>query len=442
MQLFGTAGLAEEPRRVTLARLSAEAARSLAGLGRVAVEGEVVRPRGTGSGAVWLTLRDRTCQVDVRCPARRGGPRRGSERWEPAHGTRVRVTGRIVYSGDRGRLHLAADEVVPVGEGAIEAMIVETRRRLAADGLIDRPRRRIPLLPKVIGVVCGADAAVRADIGSVVASLAPGYPVTYLEVPLSGPGASSSLLWAIEELERDRDVEVIIVTRGGGDPASMLAFSDEELCRKVASCSVPVVTAIGHERDRPLCDEVADLRCATASLAAAAVVPDMERLGAGLDATLSAACGALSARITAAQSLLAQAEPAGALAQRAERASERLFRAASALGLVHPANRLPALSARLSSIAFHEPAAARLSRAGHELAGLHRAVEALSPWGVLGRGFAVVRRGDGTVVRRASGVRQGEELTVQLSQGYLAAVAGGVVDAGASRRRSGARIAR
>ncbi|MGH9104520.1 MAG: exodeoxyribonuclease VII large subunit, partial [Acidimicrobiales bacterium] len=269
----------QEPRRLTLVRLAGEIARSLSGIGRVAVEGEVHRPKASRGGWVYFTLRDRAAQLPVACPARH------ARRCRAVDGERVLVVGALVWGNDRGQLVLEAEEVTPVGEGAVAAMIAEARSRLAADGLLERPRQRLPVLPRVIGVVCGADAAVRGDIESVVAARFPGYPVVFEETTVSGPGAALAIVDALGRLCSRPGVEVVVLARGGGDATALLPWSDEDLCRAVAASALPVVSAIGHEGDRPLCDEVADLRCGTPSLAAGAVVPDR----AGLDARLSGA---------------------------------------------------------------------------------------------------------------------------------------------------------
>ncbi|MDQ3756625.1 MAG: exodeoxyribonuclease VII large subunit, partial [Actinomycetota bacterium] len=236
------------PRRVSLVRLSAEVARATAAIGRVAVEGEVVKP-SQHPGGVYFTLRDRSAQVSVRCPANR------LSRCHVAPGERVLVTGALNWLNDRGQLQLVAEEVAPVGEGAIAALVEQVRARLAADGLLGRPPRPIPRLPRGIGVVCGAEAAVRADIESVVAARFPGYPVLFVETNVSGPGAAEAVTRTLEALDERPDVDVIVLARGGGDAAQMLPFSDELLCRAIAAARTPVVSAIGHDGDRPLCDE-------------------------------------------------------------------------------------------------------------------------------------------------------------------------------------------
>jgi exodeoxyribonuclease VII large subunit len=276
---------------VTLIRLAGEIARALGGVGRVAVEGEVYRPTTSRGGWVFFTLRDRAAQLDVKVPS--GKVRRS----RTVHGERVCVVGVLQWANDRGQVHLVAEEVMPVGEGAISELIAETRRRLEAEGVLARPRRAIPVLPAAIGVVCGTDAAVRRDIESVAEVRFPGYPLWFEETTVSGPGASLTIVEALEAVVSRPGVQVVIMARGGGDGPSLLPWSSEEVCRAVAACRVPVVSAIGHEGDRPLCDEVADVRCGTPSIAAGVVVPDRAGLVGALDGRLVVAADLLQARL-------------------------------------------------------------------------------------------------------------------------------------------------
>ena len=244
-------------------------------------------------------------------------------------GERVAVTGTIEMIVDRGALQLTAQEVVPVGSGAIAAMIAEARERLRRDGLLDRPRRPIPMLPRCIGVLCGTEAAVRKDIESVVAARFPGYPMRFLEVTVSGPGAVESLITGIDLLQRDRTidvVDVIVLARGGGDPTQLLPFSDEQLCRVIAGSRVPIVSAIGHDGDRPLSDEVADLRAGTPSIAAAMVVPERAVLGARLDAARDRTASVLTQVMERGVRRLTGVAWQTALDRRLERSADRLQR--------------------------------------------------------------------------------------------------------------------
>jgi len=392
-------GAGSAARRVSLVRLSAEIARSLTAVGRVAVDGEVHRPSRGATGRVWFTLRDRTSQVRVTCPPSR------SSRCRAVAGERVCVIGVLAYVNDRGELQLVAEEVTPVGAGAIAAAVAEARGRLAAEGLLDRPRRPIPRLPEVVGVVCGSEAAVRADIESVVAARFPGYPVDFVEVNVSGPGAADAIGRAVLALDARADVEVIVLARGGGDAAQLLPFSDEELCRVIAHSATPVVSAIGHEGDRPLCDAVADLRCGTPSLAADAVIPSWTALTAGLEREAGNARAAIDRRLA--------------------RAGRRVVN----LDGLHPGRRLTDASARLRALDWRSPMRSRLARAGDGLVAGRRQLEALDPVRVLERGYAVVRDETGRVVRDAGTVAPGQAVAVQLAAGHLDARVERVTDA-------------
>lgn len=382
------------PRRVSLVRLSGEIARSLAGIGRIAVEGEVVKP-SQHPGGTYFTLRDRASQLSVRCPAAR------LARCRVVAGERVVVTGALSWMNERGQLQFVADEVAPVGAGAIAALLAEVRDRLTADGLIGRPARPIPRLPGAIGVVCGSEAAVRADIESVVAVRFPGYPVVFVETNVSGPGAADAIVRALGALDARPEVEVIILARGGGDAAQLLPFSDELLCRAIAATKAPVVSAVGHEGDRPLCDLVADLRCGTPSIAAAAVVPSRAELEAEVAGLLAQAAAILDVRLAAAADRLARIDTRAALAAGLRTAGQRHERAGSRLALVHPARRVAWAAERLGAVQRH--------------------IEALSPARVLERGYAVVRDADGRVVRAADAVSVGAVLDIRLAAGRIAA---------------------
>jgi exodeoxyribonuclease VII large subunit len=422
-------------RTVTLVRLAAEIARSIAAVGRISVEGEVYRPSRTGSGRVYFTLRDRAAQVTVMCP------RAKVARCRTVAGERVCVSGVLTWVNERGELLLVAEEVTPVGDGAVAAMVAEARRRLAADGLLDRPRLALPRLPELIGVVCGADAAVRKDIEAVVSVRFPGYPVDFAETLLSGPGAALSILAALETLVSRPGMGVIILARGGGDATQLLPFSDEDLCRAICACGIPVVSAIGHEGDRPLCDEVADLRFGTPSLAAAAVVPDAAALARQLAELRARGIASLLRIEELAARRLSGIDTGAAARAGVVLASGRLNRAAGQLPLLDPRRRLSEASRRLVAIDWAGPAARRLegadrliravewraplggrvASASERMAADRRHLTALSPSRVLERGYAVVRGPDGSVVRGADQVADGQVVDVQLARGRLTA---------------------
>ncbi len=405
----------EAPRRISLVRLSGDIARSVMGIGRVLTEGEVVKPVVRPSGIVYFTLRDRAAQLSVICPASR------ARRCRVVHGERVGVTGALTWSSDRGQLQLSAEEVVPVGAGAIAAALAECRAHLAADGLISRPRRPLPVLPRAIGVICGAEAAVRAEIASVVAARYPGYPVVWRQASVSGPGAAESLVGALGSLALYPEVGVIILARGGGDAASMLAFSDEELCRAICASPVPVVSAIGHDGDRPLCDEVADLRCGTPSLAAMAVVPDLAALSGALAAMLGEAERIVTGRVEEAGRVLGRVDRGAALRAGVGVAGRRLELAGAGLRGCDLAWRAGAAEVYLAGLDWRGPLARRVGAAAADLDGRARTLDALHPEWVLARGYAVVRGPDGSVVRDPAQVGAGAVLDVRVARGSLRA---------------------
>ncbi|MEO6121154.1 MAG: exodeoxyribonuclease VII large subunit [Acidimicrobiales bacterium] len=398
--------------RLSLVRLSAAIARSLGSLGRVAVEGEVVMARNH-PGGTYFTLRDRAVQIPVRCPAA------SSARCRVVAGERVLVTGALVWLTDRGQAQFVAEEVAPVGAGAISAAIAERRAALAADGLLDRRRRPLPRLPAVIGVVCGTEAAVRADIESVVAARFPGYPVDFVSTNVSGPGAADAVMAAVAGLDARPEIEVIMLARGGGDAAQLLPFSDEALCRALCALATPVVSAIGHDGDRPLCDEVADHRFGTPSLAAAAVVPSRAELVAELFDLAEHARRSVVSRCSVSAGRLAVIDRDASLRTGVTGARARLTMAAARHRLVHPARAVGRAGARLAQVPWRGPLAARAGQESARLSADRRHLEALAPARVLDRGYAVVRTAGGSVVRRADALAVGDGLDVQLAVGRL-----------------------
>jgi exodeoxyribonuclease VII large subunit len=394
VSLFDLAA-ADEPRRVRLFQLSREITERLNPIGRVEVEGEVHSFRRFPSGAAF-TLRDRTARVPVWWSASGGGECRVRE------GSRARVVGRLRWDNVRAVLQLSAEQAVPTGAGEVAELIAAARERLRAAGMLDRDRRPVPVLPAAVGVVCGREAAVRRDIESVVATRWPGYPLRFAEVAVTGAGAAQAIADALRDLADRPEVEVVILARGGGDAADLLPWSNEDLCRALADCPVPVVSAIGHEEDRPLCDEVADLRCGTPSLAAGAVIPDPNALAALVDGLLGQAGDVCLRRVQRSRIALNALAPGRALDQRAVAARHRITRLRDSVTHLHPVHRV--------------------GQARRALAALEREREALSPARVLERGYAVVRPvGGGAALRDAGEVKPGESVEVQLASGSFEA---------------------
>jgi exodeoxyribonuclease VII large subunit len=399
-------------RNVSLVRLVSEVARAISAIGKVTVEGEVHRPTTSAAGRTYFTLRDRTAQLSVAIPSARQKFCRVKD------GERVAVTGTIEFVSDRGQLQLVASEVTPVGSGAIAAMIAEARERMRADGLLDRRKKPLPLLPNCVGILCGADAAVRKDIESVVAARFPGFPVKFLEITVSGAGAVESITAGLSILMGDPTIDVVVLARGGGDATQLLPFSDESLCRVIAASNKPVISAIGHDGDRPLSDEVADHRAGTPSIAAAMVIPQRALLAERIDRSLDAAFEGLHRRLERRAAGLAQISWSTALDRRLGRAEMRL----QAVDMERAMERLDARSVtRLQRVDWQRPIEHRLARAQQSLSSVHIRIEGLSPVRVLERGYAVVRDATGQVLRDSSQVVAGSVVAMSLARGSVIA---------------------
>ncbi|HEX2064814.1 MAG TPA: exodeoxyribonuclease VII large subunit [Acidimicrobiales bacterium] len=249
----------------------------------------------------------------------------------------------------------------------------------------------------------------------------PGYPVRYVSTNVSGPGAADAVIEALRVLDARPEIEVIVLARGGGDAAQLLPFSDEALCRAVCESRTPVVSAIGHDGDRPLCDEVADLRCGTPSLAASAVVPNRAELERELTLLMARARATAEHRAEVAGARLRAVDRHGALRSGLDVAAARLRQAAARRRLVHPGRAVAAASDRLARVDWRAPVHRRTAQERERLAARARHLEALSPARVLERGYAVVRRADGSVLRRSSDASAGDAIQVQLAWGRLGA---------------------
>ncbi|MBA2608050.1 MAG: exodeoxyribonuclease VII large subunit [Actinobacteria bacterium] len=394
MTLFEAEATANEPRRVSLVRLAGEITRNLSPVGRIAVDGEVHSAKAYNTRR-YFTLRDRNARISVTVAAK------NIRHCTCEDGEAVRVTGVLVWETQRGELRFDAQSVEPRGEGAVAAVISQARERLQAEGVLDRQRRPLPLLPRTVGVICGQEAAVRKDIESVIAARFPGYPVTFRTSPVSGPSAAASLVEAVIDLDGRDEVDVIILARGGGDATELLPFSDEDLCRAVAACTTPTVSAIGHDGDRPLLDEVADHRCGTPSIAAALVIPSEGDLRNELDYWLERTRDTAYDRIERAARTLDVSTPARALQRGIDTATQRLDRATSRLTNAHPITRV--------------------QRQQERLAGYVTTLDALDPSRVLERGYAVVRNAAGDVIRDVAQLGMRDTVRVTVANGAFGA---------------------
>ena len=372
-------------------------------LGSVWVEGQVTQiTRRQGAPTVFLVLRDTDADLSLQVSCQRDVL--DALDLPLASGARVIVHGRPRFWAGRGSLSFSVDEIRPVGVGELLARLEHLRRVLTAEGVFAADRKRpLPFLPTTVGLVCGRASAAERDVVENARRRWPAVRFRILEVVVQGPEAVTQVSGAVRLLDADPAVDVIVVARGGGSLEDLLPFSNEALIRVVAACVTPLVSAIGHEVDTPLLDFVADVRASTPTDAAKRIVPDVGeqlQLIAGLrDRAHRSLTGRLDRERTGLAALRSRpvlADPENLLRDRAQ--------------VVH------ALTERSHRVLVH-----RLDRAGDDLRHVRARVGALSPAATLERGYAVVQRSDGAVVRRPTQVEAGEWLRLRLAEGELAA---------------------
>jgi exodeoxyribonuclease VII large subunit len=369
----------------------------VARLGRVWVEGQVTEiSRRSGMRVAFLTLRDPVADVSLRVAA---GPTMVEGLRE---GARVVLWGQPEMHLTRGSLQLVAHEIRPVGAGELLARIERLKGVLAAEGLFEASRKRaLPFLPRSVGLITGRASAAERDVVENARRRWPAVRMAIREVAVQGPLAVSEVMDALRVLDRDPEVDVIVIARGGGSLEDLLPFSDEALCRAVSACLTPVVSAIGHEQDTPLLDLIADVRASTPTDAAKCVVPDVAEQSAAITLLRQRSLRALTSRLTAEQARIDALR------------SRPVLRDPEA-GLDQRGRDVESLVARQRR-AMH----GLLEREEHRLSGQLARVRALSPAATLARGYAVVQQADGTVVRQAGQARPGDALAIRLSEGRL-----------------------
>jgi exodeoxyribonuclease VII large subunit len=376
----------------------------VARLGRVWVEGQLTEvSRRPGAATVFLTLRDPAADVSLRLTC----PKTVYDAVAPAlqQGARVVVWAKPEFYLARGTLSLAAYEIRHVGVGDLLARVERLRAVLATEGLFAPERKRgLPFLPQTVGLVCGRGSAAEHDVLENARRRWPAVRFAVRNVAVQGPYAVAEITDALRALDRDPNVDVIVVTRGGGSVEDLLPFSDESLCRAVFACRTPVVSAIGHEQDAPLLDFVADVRCSTPTDAGKRVVPDLTEETAAIAA--------------------ARRRMRRTLAAFLDREDHRLATLRSRPVLARPVEAIDRLS---SAVAADRDRARRsvhnrLSAAAADLAHTRARVVALSPAATLQRGYAVIQTSAGAVVRSADEVEPGDPIRVRVAAGDFEAV--------------------
>jgi exodeoxyribonuclease VII large subunit len=378
-------------------------------LGTVWVEGQLtqlnMRP---DAKTVFMVLRDPAADMSLTLTCPRDLVRNAPVKL--AEGTQVVVCGKPNFYTGRGTFSLRVSDIRAVGLGELLARIDRLRRLLDAEGLFDvRLKRPIPFLPNTIGLITGRASAAERDVTSVAEARWPAVRFAVRNTIVQGPNAVAQIVEALRDLDADPEVDVIVVARGGGSVEDLLPFSDETLCRAIVACTTPVVSAIGHEPDSPLCDLVADLRAATPTDAAKRVVPDA----------------------VAEQALVADARRRSARALRnwVHREQHTVSQLRSRPVLAQP---LAALHARAEEIHRGRAAARRditrlvaseTERVGH----LSARLATLGPAATLARGYAVVQTMSDSmaVLRSVEDAPAGTRLRIRVADGAITTVSEG-----------------
>ncbi|MDU0348642.1 exodeoxyribonuclease VII large subunit [Actinomyces sp. MRS3W] len=371
------------------------------------VEGQIVQfNRRPGSGMQYLTLRDADADMSMSVSVftRELAAIEASTGAQVTEGARVVVHAKPRFWTKRGSLELRADDIRPVGIGDLLARIEQLRRVLAAEGLFDAERKHpLPFLPRKVGLVCGRNAKAKDDVIVNARLRWAGLPFEIREVAVQGAQAVREVTAAIRELDADPLVDVIVVARGGGAVEDLLPFSDEGLVRAAAAARTPIVSAIGHETDCPLLDLVADYRASTPTDAARRIVPDLAEETMGLDQARERMRTVVSARLDAEQRGLDQVRARPVLADPTLIVRDRI----AELDLARDRMRRA-----LSSV---------LSLAHAELHADHARLRALSPQGVLDRGYAILRSPGGGIITSAQQLSKGDLIEGVLAQGRMVA---------------------
>jgi exodeoxyribonuclease VII large subunit len=374
-------------------------------LGPIWIEGEISELNERSGMMAFIRLRDPSVDMSISVMCHKSVI--AAAQPLPAN-ARVVLYAKPSWYTKNGSLSFSAREIRQVGVGELLARLEALKNTLAQEGLFDSERKvALPLLPQKIGLICGRNTDAEKDVVENAKRRWPSVQFEIREVTVQGAAAVSEVSEALRELEADKTVEVIIITRGGGSFEDLLPFSDEGLVRLAASCKTPIVSAIGHEKDSPLLDLVADYRASTPTDAAKRVVPDIAEEIAMITAFKDRSRRRLvnlidleSTRIANFMARPVMKDPMVLVSSRAE--------------------VIAALKDR-SNRSF----AARLKLAKEELKQIKARVRALSPQATLDRGYSVVQLSNGEILTDPKRLKAGEQLRMRLAKGEAAATANG-----------------
>jgi len=371
----------------------------IARLGTIWVEGQLseVNP---GRGLTYLSMRDIEADAALKLYASPGVLEAVTPKIE--QGSRVIAQVKADWWARRGTMQFKVLQIRAVGLGELMARLEALKATLAAEGLFDAERKKpLPFLPRRVGLVCGQNSDAMHDVIKNAKRRWPDVIFEVREVAVQGVSAVRQVSEAIRELDAIDDIDVIVVTRGGGSFEDLLPFSDESLMRVVANATTPIVAAIGHEEDRPIIDYVADYRASTPTDAARQIVPDVEQEIAALTHARSTMRQIVEQALTYREQQLAVLRSRPALSNPAALIDQRL------------------VENNALRTAIHNQVTNKITLESAHLRGAQNTLRALSPQGTLERGFAIVRTQDGTIVKNSDAVKTGDGLRIRFAEGEI-----------------------
>jgi len=409
------------------------------------VEGEISNFRAHESGHLYFTLKDENAQIRAvmfRSQAR-------LLRFRPENGMQIVLRGRVTVFEGRGELQLSAEYLEPKGAGALQVAFEQLKAKLEAEGLFDSSRKRpIPALPHCIGIVTSPQAAALRDILNILQRRHHSANVLIFPAQVQGETAAKEVSAGVKFFNRAKNVEVIVVARGGGSAEDLAAFNDESLARVVADSQIPLISAVGHETDFTIIDFVADLRAPTPSAAAELVIRSRQEIEEQTESLHQRLARAMRYRLLMAKQKLTEVAQHGAFArmvdginQRQQRLDDLRFRLESAERKLIEKHRRR--WERASAAVRHYDARRVLAGIGRDLVAqtsalgsamrtfllrrrsrferLEEQLKALSPVAILERGYALIFDSSGKLVKDSAQVEIGSEVSARLAKGSLVA---------------------
>ncbi len=407
------------------------------------VEGEISNFRAHDSGHMYFTLKDQNAQIRAvmfRSQAR-------LLRFRPENGMQVVLRGRVTIYEDRGELQISAEYLEPKGAGALLVAFEQLKAKLEAEGLFDAARKKaVPTLPRRIGIVTSPQAAALRDILNILLRRHHTAGVLIFPAQVQGDSASAEVSAGIRYFNKTRNVDVIIVARGGGSAEDLAAFNNEVLARVVAASEIPVISAVGHETDFTIIDFVADLRAPTPSAAAELVIRSRQEVEDQAEGLRQRLVRAVRYRLLMGRQALIELAQHGAfgrmadlinrrqqklddLKNRLDRAEHQILEqhrrcletAAAAVRHYDVRRMLAGIHQQLDSGVAALAAAARTAmlRQRGRLNQLSGQLEALSPLAILDRGYALVFDPSGALLKDAGSVKAGDQISARLAKGSL-----------------------